>query len=75
MIVYKDVLGKLKNAGYSTWVLRKNALISERVLTKIRRNEPITFDKLNDICQLLDCQVGDILAYVPDSTDENAPIA
>lgn len=66
MIVYKDVLKRLKDAGYSTFVLRKQSLLSESALTNIRHNRSISFDNLNVICELLGCQIGDILTYVPD---------
>lgn len=63
-IGYKtDVLGKLKAAGYSTYKLRKEKILAESVIQRIRSNEPITWDKMAIVCELLDCQPGDILEY------------
>lgn len=70
MIIYKDILQKLKKAGYSTWELRKNALLTQSTLTYIRQGKPISLGSVDTICKLLNCQVGDILAYVPDEEPE-----
>ena len=72
MIIYKDILQKLKKAGYSTWELRKNALLTQSTLTYIRQGKPISLGSVNTICKLLNCQVGDILAYVPDEESESS---
>ena len=36
---------------------------------KLRDNEPITFDVLDKLCVLLDCQPGDLLEYTPDTKE------
>lgn len=66
MIVYKNVLEKLKAAGYSTYALCKNGLISQGVLTKIRHNEPINLSTIDTICRLTKLQPGDLIEYVED---------
>ena len=68
MIRYKiDVLQALKNAGYSTYKIRKQNLLFESTLTKIRKNEIVNVDNLNILCKLLELQPGDILQYIPDT--------
>lgn len=73
-IKYKiNVLAALKSAGYSTYKLRKEKIFNETVLQKFRDNELVTADNLALLCELLNCQPGDVLEYVPDSsggTDE-----
>ena len=49
MIVYKDILSKLSEAGYNTTTIRKEKILSESTLTKIRKNEPIRLDSLEVI--------------------------
>jgi putative transcriptional regulator len=39
-------------------------------LLKSGKVRGIRFDTLERICAVLDCQPGDILEYVPDSTDD-----
>lgn len=63
-IKYKiDVLAALKNAGYSTYKLRKDKILSESTIQKFRDGEIVNADNLALICKLLNCQPGDILEY------------
>ena len=64
-IRYKiDVLSALKNAGYNTNVIRKNHLIGEATLQKLRRHELVSWATISTICELLHCQPGDIVEFV-----------
>ena len=64
-IRYKvDVLAALKEAGYSTYKMRKDKILGEATIQAIRSGQPITWDKLSLVCNLLDCQPGDILEFV-----------
>lgn len=68
MLKYKiDILGKLKEKGYTTYKIRKEKFIGEAQLTKIRKGEIASKETLNTICKLLNCQPGDILEYIPDN--------
>lgn len=68
MIKYKiDVLQLLKNAGFTTYKLRKNKLFGEATIQKLRNSELVSWDNINMICSLLECQPGDILIYERDS--------
>lgn len=66
MIIYKDILQKLKDAGYTTTRLRKEKLIPESTLTRIRNGEPIKTDTLGVICQLTGLPVEELIEYHPD---------
>lgn len=61
-----DVLEELKRAGYSTYKLRSEKIMGERQLQQIRQGEIVSPACLNKLCQLLNCQPGDIIEYVPD---------
>lgn len=66
-IRYKiDVLSALKDAGYSTYRLRKERVFGEATIQKIRNGEILVANQLSMICKLLNCQPGDIMEYVPD---------
>ncbi len=70
MIKYKiDVLDALKKAGYSTYKIRKEKIINENQLQQLRDNKLLTQDALNRVCQILDCQPGELLEYIPDNID------
>lgn len=65
MLKYKiDILEALKEKGYTSYKIRKDKLIGEAQLTKIRRGDIASKETLNTICRLLDCQPGDILEYI-----------
>ena len=61
MVVYKNVLEKLKEAGVNTNSMRKANILSESTLTRIRNNQPINTDSIDIICQLLHCTPNDII--------------
>ena len=67
MIRYKiDVLQALREAGYTTYRLQKEKLISAGIVHKIRKGDTsLTIDKVNTICDLLRCQPGEILEWYP----------
>mgnify|MGYP000492209167 CR=1 len=66
MIIYLDILNKLKAAGYSTYKIRQEKLIPESALTKLRNNQPVTTDTLNTICNLTHLKIEQILEHRPD---------
>ncbi|MCX4256190.1 MAG: helix-turn-helix domain-containing protein [Oscillospiraceae bacterium] len=69
-IRYKiDVIAALKSAGYSTYKIRKEKIISQSTLQKFRNGEIVNADNMALICKLLKCQPGDIIEYV--ESDEN----
>ena len=46
--------------------LRKAADVAPNTMTKLRRDEPVTLAILGKICNVLQCDYGDIMTYVPD---------
>ena len=63
-IVYKiDVLKELKEKGYNTSRLRKEKLMGEATIQKIRENQLISWANLDTICNLLECNVGDVVEH------------
>ena len=64
MIIYKvDILAELKKAGYNTSRIRKENIFGEQTLQKIRKNQVVYGNTLDKLCELLQCQPGDILEY------------
>lgn len=66
MVKYKNILGKLKNAGYNTGVLRKEKILAESTLSRIRNDQPVKIEILDLICQILGCGLDDIVEIIPD---------
>ncbi len=50
--------------------LRKAAGIAPNTMTKLRRDEAVNLAILGRICQVLNCDFGDIIEYIPEP--ENA---
>lgn len=66
-IQYKvDILKALKNAGYSSSRLRKEKIIGEATIQRLRHKQSVSFEVLSKICDLLNCQIEDILVYIKD---------
>ena len=49
--------------------LRKAADVAPNTMTKLRRDEPVTLAILGKICNVLECDYGDIMTYIPDEHD------
>lgn len=63
-----DILATLKEAGYTTYKIRKEKLLSESTVQKFRNHQPVAWENIETVCKLLNCQPGDILEYVDDET-------
>lgn len=71
-IKYKtNVLALLKNNGYTTYKLRKEKILGESTLQKMRTNILLSWAELNTVCTLLNCQPGDIVEFIPDEPNES----
>ena len=44
-------------------ILRKDKLLSESTLQAFRNGEPVSWDNIARICEMLDCQPGNLLYY------------
>lgn len=64
-----DVLAALKEKGYTTYSIKMKSLLSQSTLQKLREGKAISWDNIEKLCELLECQPGDFMEYV------DAPIA
>ena len=55
---------KAKGLSSTLW-LRQNG-IHPTTVNKLKKNEIVNTETINKLCQLLNCQPGDIMDYVPD---------
>lgn len=70
-IQYKiNVLAALKEKGYSSTKIREDHLIGQSYLQQLRRGELVSWKTIDTLCKLLECQPGDIVEYVPNSTGD-----
>ncbi|MBQ4264727.1 MAG: helix-turn-helix transcriptional regulator [Clostridia bacterium] len=61
-----DVLEMLKDAGYTTYRIKKEKLLAESTVQKLRNDEMVSIDNISRLCQVLQCQPGDIIEFVPE---------
>ena len=62
-----DVLNALKEKGYNTNKIRMEGLLSQSTLQKFRQQQGVSWENLETLCRLLECQPGDLIAYVADA--------
>ena len=61
-----DVLAALKEKGITTYQIRKEKLLSESTVQKLRVGIGVSWENLETLCRLLDCQPYDLIEYVKD---------
>ena len=70
MVSYKPLFRLLVEREMSKAELMRAANISANTMTKIRKNEEVSITILNKICAALDVSYGDIIAYIPNTSDD-----
>ncbi len=67
---YDKLFELLKDKGISTYKIRKDNIISQAALTKMKNGDGnIDTRTLERLCATLHCQPGDIMEYVEDNQD------
>lgn len=61
-----NVMTALKEAGYNTARIRRDRIMGESMLQKLRTGQMVSWATLETLCALLDCQPGDLIEYVKD---------
>lgn len=70
MISYEPFWETLKAKGETTYSLIYRYGISAATIDRIKHGGGITTQKINDFCEILDCEVSDIIRYIkPDKKD------
>ena len=70
-LIYKiDVLQALKDKGFSTYKLRQEKKLGESTLQKLRKGQGLSWDNLETLCSLLECQPADLIEYIPEEEKE-----
>lgn len=60
-----DILEALKQKGYTTYALRKENILSQSTIQKLREGKGLSWENIERLCSLLECQPADLLEYVP----------
>ncbi len=64
---YDKLFSLMKEKGFSSYRLRKEKLISQATLQKLRSADGnIDTRTIERLCAMLSCQPGDIMEYIPE---------
>ncbi|MEG1574962.1 MAG: helix-turn-helix transcriptional regulator [Bacteroidales bacterium] len=67
MINYEPFFQTLKRKGISTYKLVNEYGFSKGTLDSLKQNRNVTIETLNTICNLLDCDISDVIKYTKDN--------
>ena len=59
-----DILAALKEKGYNTNKIRTEGLLSQSTLQKFRNKQGVSWENLETLCDLLECQPADLIEWV-----------
>ena len=59
-----DVVSALKEKGYTTYRIRNEKILSESTVQKLRAGKGVSWENIETLCRLLDCQPADLMEYV-----------
>ena len=66
MIKFDRLWDTLKKKGITTYRLREECIIDSKTVRRLRANENVETKTINKLCEVLNCQVCDVLEYQPD---------
>lgn len=64
MIKYDKLFALLEERELSSTLYLRKAGMHPSVVNKLRKNERVNTDTIDNLCRILQCQPGDILEYV-----------
>ena len=66
VISYENLWNVMKEKGITQYALIKQYNVSPGQITRLKRNESVSTHTIEVFCRILDCEVGDIMKYIPD---------
>ena len=66
VISYDNLWNVMKEKGISQYALIKRYHISPGQITRLKRNESVSTHTIDVFCKILNCEVADIMKYIPD---------
>ena len=65
MILFVDVLALLAEHGWNQNRLVREKIFGMSTIQRLRERAPINTTTIDKICELCECQPGDLMQYVP----------
>lgn len=70
MIDYSPFWDTLEKSTENWYTLTNKYHLSHNTLHRLKHNQNISTRTINDLCRILDCQVEDVMKYIPSDTDQ-----
>lgn len=67
---YEKLFALMRERGLTTYKIRKEHIITETTLQKLREGKNVTTDSIAALCCALGCQPGDIMEYVEEVSED-----
>lgn len=64
-ISYQGAFDRMKEAGITTYRIRKENILSQSTLQKLREGKPVTTATIERLCLLMKCTPNDIMEIRP----------
>ena len=69
MISYAPLWETMKRKNATTYTLQVKGEISSSTVRRLKANESVSTNTLDALFRLLDCELADIIAYLPAETE------
>ena len=69
MISYAPLWETMKRKNATTYTLQVKGEISSSTVRRLKANESVSTNTLDALCRILDCELDDIIACLPDETE------
>lgn len=72
MIIYEPLWDTMKSKGFTKYKLIHKHGIAQNTISRMVKNKPTSSTTIDDLCKILNCNVQDIMTFVPDEVDEKS---
>ena len=65
-------MGNHAKKRHNQYALIKKHNVSPAQITRLKRNESVSIHTIDQFCKILNCDITDIMEYLPDSESDSA---
>ena len=66
MISYEPLWETMKRKKASTYTVQVKGEISSSTVRRLKANESVSTNTLDALCKILECEISDIIKFLPD---------
>lgn len=70
MIDYSPFWKTLEKSSENWYTLLRIHKMSSSTMSRLKNNKDVSTKTLNDLCRILNCDISDIVRYVPSGEDQ-----